>query len=710
VRIKPRAAFTAFLAVLIFDLFNLSVVAQTPAWQHPGVLVSQAQLDFVKQQVNNQVQPFYQEYIKAQKSNYGSLTYKPEGPYTGGIIQCGSYSNPNDGCQSADDDSAAAYVQALLWYISDNPIYADNAIAIMNAYGSGLKGYAGTTATPCPGAASTCENGPLQAAWDATKWPRAAEIIRYGNGGSAGWTPAAIANFSNMLETIYKPILYNGSDDNGNWELTMIEGMMGIAVFNEDLPLLQHAQLFWNQRVPAYFYDYAFDNPLYPGTHWPFPQRPGTAKPTWNGQLVFAADTTGVAQETCRDLKHTEDGIASTINAAETDYIQSQGGYGVNLYTDSSIDAQNRLVTSLNLMAGLESAHSTTAPPDFCTGSSDKITLGIGTTYAIGYNEYHNRLHDPNMADATSGTTGLLGTANTYTWIQNGLLPQSLYSDGGVHMAIFEPLTHYANAPSGPNFSLSLAPTSQTINVGASASYTVTMNPSAGYSGVDVLSVSGLPSGATANFNPASVSIGSATSTLTVTTGSSTPSGTYALVVSGTDGTLTNNTPATLTMSAPPESTVITITATNQTITYGDSIPKPKYTKSPSISLSTDAACVDSATTASLPNGSTGYPITCSGAVKAGYTFVYVPGTLTINPLSVTIEAKSQHMKVGEAVPALTYEVKPSSATLTTQPTCGTTPPATSSSPVGTYVINCSGAVGAGYTFVYDPANLTIEN
>jgi hypothetical protein len=45
------------------------------------------------------------------------------------------------------------------------------------------------------------------------------------------------------------------------------------------------------------------------------------------------------------------------------------------------------------------------------------------------------------MADA-SGTNGLHGTANTYNWIQSGLLTQSLSSDQGNHMTLFEALTH----------------------------------------------------------------------------------------------------------------------------------------------------------------------------------------------------------------------------------------------------------------------------
>jgi hypothetical protein len=67
--------------------------------------------------------------------------------------------------------------------------------------------------------------------------------------------------------------------------------------------------------------------------------------------------------------------------------------------------------------------------------------VGPGATYAIGYNAYHNRLNVAAMADSF-GTSGLHGRANTYNSIQNGLLPQSLTSDQGNHVTLFEALTH----------------------------------------------------------------------------------------------------------------------------------------------------------------------------------------------------------------------------------------------------------------------------
>jgi MBG domain (YGX type) len=692
--LKLKWSIVSMLFALVFGANCRTLHAQN--WQHPGVLVSQAQLDFITQQVNLQAEPFYQEFVNAQKSEYGSLTYTVKGPYQGGVTQCGSYSSPDYGCSDEDSDSAAAYVQALLWYITGNKTYATNAINILNAYGHGLVGFAGfTPGYPCPGAAETCENGPLQAAWDATKWPRAAEIIRYGHGGSAGWAPADVAAFSNMLTNVYEPLLYNGSSDNGNWELSMIEGMMGIAVFNEDSALLAHAQLYWSQRVPAYFYYQPIDGDQQPA--FP-PGRQGYT--TWNGQLIFNPLTSGVAQETCRDLKHTEDGIASSINAAETDHIQSQGGYGVQLYESQ----EDRLVWSLNLMAGLESAASTTAPLDFCTGSGNKITLGIGTTYAIGYNEYHNRLNDPNMQDG-AGTTGLNGTSNTYTWIQNGLLPQTLYSDGGVHMAIFEPLTHYANAPSTPTFVLALTPSSQTAVAGSSTSYTVNVIPWNGYTGNVSLSVTNaLPSGASSVFSPTTVSGGSGSSILTVTTSSSAPTGSFPLEISATDGTITNNAAATLTIVS--SSSTATIYANSQTIIAGSAIPTLTYTVSPTVALTTAPVCTTTGTSTS-PAGA--YPITCSAAVLSGYTFTYVPGTLTITPstTTVTVTAVNQTMVAGGAVPTLTYTVSPS-VPLTTNPVCTTT--ATSASAAGSYPITCSGAVLSGYTFTYISGTLTVNS
>jgi hypothetical protein len=85
------------------------------------------------------------------------------------------------------------------------------------------------------------------------------------------------------------------------------------------------------------------------------------------------------------------------------------------------------------------------------------------------------------------------------------------------------------------DFSISATPSSQGVSPGVSTTYTVNVGSLGGFSGTVGLSVSGLPAGATASFNPSSVN-GSGSSTLTVNTGSTTPGGTYSLMIGGTSG------------------------------------------------------------------------------------------------------------------------------------------------------------------------------
>jgi hypothetical protein len=684
-----------------------SATAQTAdPFVHPGVLLSKAQLDWMAEEVNSGVEPWATEFANAQtvvKNSshiaWGSLSYKVQGPWPGGWNQCGSYSTPDDGCTYADADSTAAYIQALLWYITGNQAYANNAITYMDAYAQNMKGYkfGSTGAGACPDSSgAACENGPLQAAWDSTKWPRAAEIIYYGrpastNGVGSGWTAAEFQAFQAMLTNAYLPLIENGSPDNGNWELAMIEGMMGIAVVTENQALLQKAQAMWIQRIPATFYNFDDDgsNPSANGDPWPvpFPRSNGTGT-TWNGQEIFTAATSGVAQETCRDLNHGGYSTSAAIAAAETDYIQSN--LTANLYTSTAtytppapwtgpsfeVDAENRLVEMLNVNAGLQLAQSTTAPADFCTGAKDAITLGDGTTYVIGYNEYHNRLHDPNMADA-SGTTGVQGTSNTYNWINNYGIKIAADTDAGAHLTVFEALTHYSNAPATQTV-VTVTANNQTMTQGSSVpTLTYILSPS--------VTLAADPTCAT-----------------TATSGS--PVGTYPIACSGAvlSGDTFTYVAGTLTVTAAPVN--VTVTANNQTMVAGSAVPALTYTLSPVVTPTTNPTCTTTATSGS-PAGS--YPITCSGAVLSGDTFSYVAGTLTVTPapVNVTVTANNQTMVAGSAVPALTYTLSPV-VTPTTNPACTTT--ATSSSPAGTYPITCSGAVLSGDTFTYVAGTMTV--
>jgi subtilase family serine protease len=99
---------------------------------------------------------------------------------------------------------------------------------------------------------------------------------------------------------------------------------------------------------------------------------------------------------------------------------------------------------------------------------------------------------------------------------------------------------------SGPNFSLSASPSSVTLLQGAGGTSTITVTPENGFTGNVSLSISGLPTGVTASFNPSSTA---GTSTLTLTSIATAAIGTVTVTVTGSSGALTNQISLTLTVN-----------------------------------------------------------------------------------------------------------------------------------------------------------------
>src|SRR5262249_31462697 len=149
-----------------------------------------------------------------------------------------------------------------------------------------------------------------------------------------------------------------------------------------------------------------------------------------------------------------------------------------------------------------------------------------------------------------------LNQARDWTWIGH-----HYYNDNG----------NPSGARSGvlqtpaPDFSVSATPSSQTVAPGASASYTITVVPTNGFTGIVDFTVSGLPSGASVSFNPPSVNT-SGSSTMTVTTSSSTPAGSYPLIITGASGSLQRTTSVTLVVANPSADFSLSATPSSRSV------------------------------------------------------------------------------------------------------------------------------------------------
>ncbi|MET8330674.1 alginate lyase family protein [Streptomyces sp. NPDC005181] len=331
-----------------------AATAAAPAtFTHPGVLVSRPQLDFVRAKVQAGAQPWKSAYDQMLASKYASLTRtaKPRA-----IVECGSYSNPNYGCTDEREDAIAAYTLALAWYITQDSRYAQKSIEIMDAWSAVIQDH-------------TNSNAPLQTGWAGSSWPRAAEIIKYTY---SSWPNSG--RFATMLRNVYLPKVINGSNSNGNWELSMTEAAIGIAVFLEDRTAYDKAVTKFRGRVPAYIYITA-DGAL-PKT------APGSGLDTrdeiigyWQGQSTFMD---GLSQETCRDLTHTGYGISAISHIAETSRIQGQ-----DLYPEIA----DRLRHALGLHAKYQLG--TAVPSTLCGGT---LKDNLGPITEVGFNALHNRM------------------------------------------------------------------------------------------------------------------------------------------------------------------------------------------------------------------------------------------------------------------------------------------------------------------------------
>jgi Alginate lyase len=344
---------------------------------HPGVLVSRAQLDFVRAKVQAGVQPWKSAFDELRTSRYAALSRTPMPRST---VECGSYSNPDNGCSDERTDALAAYADALMWYVTRDGRYAAKAIELMDAWSAVLNQH-------------TNSNAPLQTGWAGAGWSRAAELIRHTY--PAGWPGAG--RFAEMLRNVYLPVLLKGSGSNGNWELIMTDAAMGIAVFLDDTASFNRALALWRGRVPAYIY-LKSDGPapLSP------PGRPKSGEALtryWYGQTTLVD---GLAQETCRDFGHTAMGFNAAFHAAETARIQ-----GVDLWSEQ----KNRFAAGLELHAGYELGQP--VPSWLCSGS---VTKGTGEYWEVAYDALHTRLgvNLPNTARLI-GARRPMGTDNHST-------------------------------------------------------------------------------------------------------------------------------------------------------------------------------------------------------------------------------------------------------------------------------------------------------
>jgi hypothetical protein len=267
--------------LLCFIISCLSLSSQNTnnaGFIHPGLLHSNADLDRMKTNVEQENEPWalaWNEFLKSKwlENSYEAHPVEIVGRGVGSIGQ-----------NNIQNDCAAAYYNALAWYISGNEKFASKAVYIINAWSYKLRVINGKDAVLCAGIYGY-------------KFANAAEILRFSY---KKWSEKDIEQCQKMLLDIFYPVIKDFAPfANGNWDIASIVSMMSIGVFCDNREIFDRAATFY-----------------YAGAG--------------NGSILnYVVNESGQNQESGRDQPHSHLGISFLALAAETGYHQGLDMYGL---------------------------------------------------------------------------------------------------------------------------------------------------------------------------------------------------------------------------------------------------------------------------------------------------------------------------------------------------------------------------------------------
>ena len=228
--------------LLLTILLLLSPSLVQAEFIHPGLLHNQAELDFIKQKVKAEEQPWFNGWKKLIEADVSGLDWE-----SGAIedVLRGGYNKPDIGASDLERDAAAAYSQSIQWVVTGETLHALKAIALLNDWASKLKSIGEHDAKLLVGMTGVnIING--------------AEIIRHT---SSLWHEDDIAQFESMLLNVHYEVIKDFFPAaNGNWDASMIQTMLSIGVFVDSDAIFQKASNYFlkgegNGAILHYFND-----------------------------------------------------------------------------------------------------------------------------------------------------------------------------------------------------------------------------------------------------------------------------------------------------------------------------------------------------------------------------------------------------------------------------------------------------------------------
>ncbi len=315
-----RICLSLLMATLVFS------TAGAQKFIHPGIDQTSADLEYMKKQVLKGEQPWNDAFDRLKTKTDLNFKVIPHAH-----VMRGPYGKPNIGGDDLSKGANMAYNCALLWYITNDKSYAGKAIEIINAWSPVVWDF-------------DYNDAKLLAGWTGYLFCNAAEILKYSN---AGWQAKDQEAFTNMLTTVYYPLLrYYYPQANGNWDGAIIHSILAIGVYTDNREMFSNA----------------VDHFLYGNV---------------NGSLLKYIYPSGQCQESTRDQGHVQLGLGEFAGAARIAYTQ-----GVDLFSV----ANNRLALGYEYTARF-----VTGEKPYCYGVISERAKDVRDDYEYVYRHYTSK-------------------------------------------------------------------------------------------------------------------------------------------------------------------------------------------------------------------------------------------------------------------------------------------------------------------------------
>jgi hypothetical protein len=294
-----------------------------------------------------------------------------------------------------------------------------------------------------------------------------------------------------------------------------------------------------------------------------------------------------------------------------------------------------------------------TAVPPSATGCT--ITYDIFSSTTQGFTPSSSNLIASGVSGTTYSAAGLKPSTQYY------FAAETVDVTGATQPSSILSVETLAGSTSG--FTLTPSTSSLSLVQGASATDTITITDTGGFTGSVALAASGLPTGVTASFgtNPTT-----GTSVVTFTAGSTAATGTSTVTITGTSGTTTASTTISLTLGGcdaeaftlAPSATALSLAqgaSATDSITLGDLCG---FTGNVTFAVS---GLPSGVTAAIAPNPSTGTSVVTFTASSTAATGT---STVTITGVSGTLTAATTIALTVKSAPTPSFTLAPSASSL----------------------------------------------